>query len=105
MMDWITADAARRARFASDAKRPRSVIVMRIAETCCQCARALQRRELWTAGTQSEGLPSPGDMPDDAARKEINGPASDTERATRANLGRWQDGLFTHHFGKRRPQN
>ena len=47
------------------------------------------RRELWTAGDQSAGLPSAGDMLDDATRGEINGAAYDSERATRAHLGWW----------------
>jgi hypothetical protein len=38
------------------------VILFDIAEVYSQCARALMRSKLWTAGDQSAGLPSVGDM-------------------------------------------
>lgn len=85
----ITADAALRARFERDGKHPRTVVVIRVAEAYSQCARALQRSELWTAGDQSQGLPSAGAMLDDATAGEINGQSYDAERATRAHLGWW----------------
>ena len=73
----LTADMDLRAQFERDGKTPRTVIVIRVAEVYSQCARALQRSALWTAG----------DMLDDATRGEINGQAYDAERATRAHLG------------------
>ena len=85
----LTADDALRASFTREGKHPRTVIVIRVGEVYSQCARALQRSELWTAGDQSAGLPSAGDMLDDATRGEISGPAYDAERATRAHLGWW----------------
>ena len=85
----VTADDTLRARFTRDGKHPRTVIVIRVAEAYSQCARALQRSELWTVGNQSEGLPSAGDMLDDATAGEINGAAYDTDRTTRAHLGWW----------------
>ena len=85
----LTADETLCARFTRDARHPRTVIVIRVAEVYSQCARALQRSELWTSGDQSEGLPSPGQMLDDATAGDINGPAYDAERATRAHLGWW----------------
>lgn len=85
----ITADDALRARFVREGKHPRCVIVIRLAEVYSQCARALQRSELWTAGDQSAGLPSPGQMLDDATSGEIDSATYDTERATRAHLGWW----------------
>jgi uncharacterized protein len=85
----LTADAALRDRFSKDGKAPRTVIVIRIAEIYSQCARALQRSALWTSGDQSAGLPTVGQMMQDASNGTIDGAAYDTERATRAYLGMW----------------
>ena len=85
----ITADAGLCARFTREGKHPRTVIVIRLAEVYSQCARALQRSDLWTAGDQSAGLPSAGQMLEDATRGEIDGAAYDAERAGRAHLGWW----------------
>ncbi len=85
----LTADADLCARFDRDGKTPRSVIVIRVAEVYSQCARALQRSELWTRGDCSAGLPSAGDMLEDATKGEIKGAAYDAERRTRAHLGWW----------------
>lgn len=41
---------------------PRCVIVIKITEVYSQCARALQRSNLWTAGDLSAGLPSVGQI-------------------------------------------
>lgn len=85
----LTADAALCAQFERDGRHPRTVIVIRIAEVYSQCARALQRSALWTAGDCSEGLPSVGQMLEEATRGDIDGAAYDAERATRAHLGWW----------------
>jgi PPOX class probable FMN-dependent enzyme len=85
----LTADPGLCARFERDGKNPNTVIVIRVAEIYSQCARALQRSALWTAGDQSAGLPTAGDMLDDATKGEIEGAAYDAERATRAHLGWW----------------
>lgn len=85
----LTADPALCTRFERDGKNPRSVIVIRVGEVYSQCARALQRSELWTLGDMSAGLPSVGAMLDDATSGEINGGTYDAERATRAHLGWW----------------
>jgi len=85
----LTADAGLCARFERDGKHPRSVIVITIAEVYSQCARALQRSALWTAGDQSAGLPTAGQMLQDATEGRIDGAAYDAERATRAHLGMW----------------
>ncbi len=58
----VSADPAITARFEQGDKHPRSVIVVTISEVYSQCARALMRAELWTAGDWSAGLPSVGDM-------------------------------------------
>ena len=85
----ITADAALRARFEREGKHPRTVLVIRVAEVYAQCARALQRSDLWTSGDQSEGLPSFGTMLAQATEGEIDGAAYDADRATRTHLGWW----------------
>ena len=85
----ITADAGLCARFDRGGHHPRTVVVIRVAETYSQCARALQRAELWTSGDQSHGLPSAGQMLDDATVGQIDAQTYDAERATRAHLGWW----------------
>ncbi len=49
-------------RFSDKGRKPRSVIVVHIAEVYSQCARAVMRSGIWTAGDMSEGLPTVGDM-------------------------------------------
>ena len=85
----LTADAGLCSRFERDGKNPRTVLVIRVAEVYSQCARALQRSELWTAGDCSAGLPSVGQMLQEAANGEIDGAAYDRDRAGRAHLGWW----------------
>jgi uncharacterized protein len=85
----LTADEALRTQFARGNALPRTVIVIKIAEVYSQCARALQRSALWTSGDQSEGLPSAGQMLQDATQGRISGADYDAERATRAHLGWW----------------
>ena len=85
----LTGDAPFCARFERDGKHPRTVIVIRVGEVYSQCARALQRSELWTVGDCSGNLPSAGQMLQDATRGEMDGVAYDAERATRAHLGWW----------------
>ena len=85
----LTADDALRARFDRAGTQPRSVIVIQISEVYSQCARALQRAGLWTSGDQSAGLPTPGQMLQDASAGSIDAATYDTERATRAHLGMW----------------
>lgn len=85
----LTADPALCGRFERDGKNPRCVIVIRVAEVYSQCARALQRSNLWTSGDLSAGLPTAGDMLDDATSGQINGTGYDADRATRAHLGWW----------------
>ncbi len=85
----LTADAALCESFTRDDKHPRTVIVIAISEVYSQCARALQRSALWTAGDQSQNLPSAGQMLQDASEGAIDGTEYDRERATRAHLGWW----------------
>lgn len=85
----LTADEALRARFDRDGKHPRTVLVIRVVEVYSQCSRALQRSELWVAGDCSGGLPSFGQMLEEASKGEIDGAEYDRERAGRAHLGWW----------------
>lgn len=85
----LTADDDMRARFEQGGQNPRTVIVIAVDEVYAQCARALQRSALWTAGDCSASLPSFGDMLEQATAGEINGADYDADRATRAHLGWW----------------
>lgn len=77
------------AQFERDGQHPRAVIVIKIAEVYSQCARALQRSNLWTAGDMTADLPSVGQMLQEASAGDIDGAQYDRERATRAHLGMW----------------
>lgn len=85
----LTADPALCASFTRSDIHPRTVIIIAIAEVYPQCARALQRSELWTAGDQSAALPSIGTMLQEASAGTIDATAYDTDRARRAHLGMW----------------
>jgi PPOX class probable FMN-dependent enzyme len=85
----LTADPTLCARFDRDGKQPRSVIVIRIAEVYSQCARALIRSALWTAGDQSAGLPTVGDMLREITAGRIDGQAYDADWPGRAAMTMW----------------
>jgi PPOX class probable FMN-dependent enzyme len=85
----ITADAVMRDPFSRDGVLPRTVIVIAVDEVYPQCAKALQRSELWTVGDQSLGLPTIGQMLQEATEGGIIGAEYDSERSTRTPLGWW----------------
>ncbi|WP_434617097.1 MSMEG_1061 family FMN-dependent PPOX-type flavoprotein [Tabrizicola sp. M-4] len=85
----LTADPDLRARFDRGGVQPRTVIVITIAEVYSQCARAVVRAGLWTAGDQSLGLPSIGRMMDEASQGQIDGTTYDAARANRAMTDIW----------------
>jgi uncharacterized protein len=85
----LTADPALCQTFTRDDKHPRTVIVIQIAEVYPQCARALQRSDLWTSGDVSQGLPSIGTMLQEASDGNIDASQYDADRAKRAHLGWW----------------
>ena len=85
----ITDDTGLRETFSREGMLPRTVIVIAIDEAYPQCAKALQRSGLWTAGDQSQGLPTIGQMLQEATEGGIIGADYDSERATRAHLGWW----------------
>ena len=82
----LTADPTLCAGFERDGKHPRTVIVIAVTEVYSQCARALQRSDLWS-GDQPQNLPTPGQMLQDASEGAIDGAEYDSDRATRAHLG------------------
>jgi PPOX class probable FMN-dependent enzyme len=85
----LTADPDLRARFQKDGKQPRTLIVIRIAEVYSQCARALIRSALWTAGDQSHGLPTVGTMLREITEGRIDGTAYDAAWPGRAAATMW----------------
>jgi uncharacterized protein len=77
------------AGFEKAKKLPRCVIAVRIAEVYPQCARALMRAELWSAGDQAQGLPGIGDMLREASGGGIDGAAYDAAWPARAKTSMW----------------
>ena len=84
----LTADADMLARFARDGALPRTVAIVTIAEVYSQCARALIRSGLWTAGDQSAGVPTVGQMLRDVT-DQIDGAAYDADWPARAAKTMW----------------
>jgi len=85
----ITLDADMCARFEKNGKRPRSVIIIKIAEIYSQCARAVMRAGLWADGDLSEGLPTVGDMLREMTSGEFDGTTYDQSWAARAKETLW----------------
>lgn len=59
-MAALTADPDVTASFENEGKRPKTVIVFAIGEVYFQCAKALMRSGLWTAGDESARVPTAG---------------------------------------------
>lgn len=85
----VTADPALLESFRRDQSAPRTVIVISVAEIYTQCARALIRSALWTAGDQSAGLPTVGDMLREITEGGIDGAAYDQNWPGRAARTMW----------------
>ena len=85
----LTTDEALRARFEHKGRLPATVIVIAISEVYAQCARALIRSELWTAGDQSAGLPTPGEILADATQGAEGGADYDRAWPARAATSMW----------------
>lgn len=77
------------ASFARKDVAPRSVIVFTISEVYFQCARALIRSRLWTAGDESAGLPSMGDILSEITEGGFDGASYDAQWAARADKTMW----------------
>jgi PPOX class probable FMN-dependent enzyme len=85
----LTADAALRERFARGSAMPRTVIVIAVGEVYFQCARALMRARLWTAGDESAGLPTPGQILAEITEGEVGGADYDARWPARAAATMW----------------
>ena len=85
----LTADDALRARYEKSGKQPRVVIVIRIHEVYPQCARAIVRSRLWSAGDASVGLPTIGEMMKDLTSGAFDGESYDKEWPGRAQSTLW----------------
>jgi PPOX class probable FMN-dependent enzyme len=84
----VTVDAGLLDRFARKELRPKSVTVIEIDEIYSQCARALLRSGLWTAGDQSAELPSMGDILVEM-KQGFDGATYDAEWGARAAKTMW----------------
>ncbi|WP_341368149.1 pyridoxamine 5'-phosphate oxidase family protein [Yoonia sp. BS5-3] len=76
------------ARFEQKNRVPRSVAVIHVAEIYSQCARALMRAKTWTAGDESAGLPSVGELLAEQ-EKGFDGSAYDADWHERAAATMW----------------
>jgi PPOX class probable FMN-dependent enzyme len=85
----ITADEALRARFDRQGKQPATVLVVAIDEIYSQCARALMRAGTWTAGDQSQGLPTMGEILAEQTDGEEGGKPYDDAWGARAAKTMW----------------
>ncbi|NDU99405.1 pyridoxamine 5'-phosphate oxidase family protein [Pseudoroseicyclus tamaricis] len=84
----LTDDPAMLARFDRAGTLPRTVTVITIAEVYSQCARALLRSRLWTAGDESAGLPTVGEMLS-GVKADFDGAAYDADWPGRAAKTMW----------------
>jgi PPOX class probable FMN-dependent enzyme len=85
----VTADETLRDRLGRGDIRPATVIVIEIKEVYSQCARALVRSRLWTAGEESQGLPTVGQILAAMTDDEVGGERYDAEWAGRAIKTLW----------------
>lgn len=85
----VTADKGLINQFDQRAERPRSVIIIQIAEVYSQCARAIMRSALWTSGDQSAGLPTVGQMLTEITDGAFDGTTYDAEWPDRAKNTMW----------------
>lgn len=75
-------------RFDDKGHKPRSVIVVKVAEAYCQCARALMRAGTWNGEDHSAGLPTVGDFLNEA-EADFDGAAYDATWGDRAEKMMW----------------
>ena len=75
-------------RFDQKGRRPRSVIVITVAEVYSQCARALLRARVWASGDESADLPSIGALLEEQ-KDGFDGAAYDADWGARAAKTMW----------------
>lgn len=75
-------------QFDDKGRKPRSVIVVNVAEVYSQCARALMRAGTWNGADHSEGLPTVGDFLNEAEAG-FDGASYDSEWLPRAEKTLW----------------
>ncbi|MHB2265169.1 pyridoxamine 5'-phosphate oxidase family protein [Aliihoeflea sp. PC F10.4] len=87
----IETDAALRETFAVNEAAPRSVIRIAVDAVYFQCARAVQRSNLWKPELWDDidNLPTPGRILEVTSRREIDGAAYDAEWPGRAAKSMW----------------
>ncbi|MBO9411561.1 MULTISPECIES: pyridoxamine 5'-phosphate oxidase family protein [unclassified Ruegeria] len=85
----LTADASLRARFEKNGKQPATVAVIAISEIYTQCARALMRARTWSAGDETDGLPTVGEILAEASDGEEGGAQYDKDWGARAAKTMW----------------
>lgn len=84
----LTEDTTLRDSFRRGDARPRTVIVIDVAEVYPQCARAIMRSALWS-GDQSDGLPTLGQMLSEVTSGAFDGATYDAEWQGRAEKTMW----------------
>jgi len=85
----VTADADMLEQFQRGSALPRSVILIEIDEIYFQCSRALMRSRLWSAGDDSDDLPTAGDILKAMTDGEVGGEDYDAEWPERARKSLW----------------
>lgn len=85
----VTADDGLRAAFERAGQTPRTVIVIQIDEVYFQCARAILRARLWTAGDETADLPSAGDILREMTSGAFDGKSYDRDWPARAKKTLW----------------
>lgn len=85
----LTADPGMTGRFQVKGRHPTTVIVVTVTEAYVQCAKAILRSELWSAGDRSGDVPSVGDLISEASSGQAGGPSYDDRYAERAQDRMW----------------
>lgn len=87
----ITGDEILRRSFETDGKPPRTVIIISIDRCYFQCARAINRANLWNPDLHvpASEVPAPGSMLERTSKREIVAETYDSEWPARAAKSLW----------------
>ena len=88
---WLSRSEALREQFRRDRHVPATVILIEITEMYTQCARAMLRAGIWTAGDESGSLPTVGEILAEQTGGEEGGAAYDDAWDARARKTMWSD--------------